>query len=240
MEPLIFKLNPESYPALRKKVITKTILLMVIVWVVVSCVMLKDANRDDLILIICTTGCLVLYYIYVLVKSLKKRKKLYYSYTLTVDELNITRRQEGLSDMQIPIEEITTIEKTTDNRFIIRGTGKALLERILVPHQITDYDELEEVLASFKTITISTKPNYLEKYGLPIVLVFIAPILCVFLVDNKIVVGISAAISTTMIVYSIFYMAKYKNTVNSWKRALWIYPLVLIFLLVVAYFKLIA
>jgi hypothetical protein len=99
---------------------------------------------------------------------------------------------------------------------------------------------VEEILASFKPITIKTKPNYPEKYRLLIILALIIPMLCVYVVDNKIIVSVSAAITVTIFIYSMFYMAKYRNAIKSWKRALWLYPLVLISILVVTYLKLIA
>lgn len=240
MESQIFKLDTKQYPALRKKIISRTIISMVIALGVISFITFKDTAKDDLTISICLISGLLLYYLYILFKSVKKRKKIYESYTLTIDELNITRSQDGISDLQIPVSEISTIEKTSDSRFLIIGKSKALLERISIPYQICDYDRVEEILANFKPVTIKTKPNYAEKYRLLIILALIIPMLCVYVVDNKIVVSVSAAITVTIFIYSMFYMAKYRNTIKSWKRALWLYPLVLISILVVTYLKLIA
>lgn len=89
-------------------------------------------------------------------------------------------------------------------------------------------------------LNINAKPNYLEKYGLLILVILVAPILGVYVIDNKVVVSICAVLAVTLLLYNIFYMLKYKNAVKSWKRALWIYPLIVISILVAAYFKLIA
>ncbi|WEA02966.1 hypothetical protein [Mucilaginibacter sp. SJ] len=238
METRIFRLNPESYPALRKRIIIRTTLLMLIVWGGVSFILLKDGDEDG-------TGLwfvvgMALFYGYLIFKTSKKRRKIYGSYTLIIDELNITRKQDGLKDMQIPLSEITIIEKNAENRFVIRGKSKAPFERILIPRQVEGYDRVEEILAGIKPIEINLKPNYLEKYGLLITLIFMAPILGVYIVDNKIIVSICAVLAVTMLVYSMFYMSKYKNTVKSWKRTLWFLPLIIISILVVVYFKLIS
>jgi hypothetical protein len=142
--------------------------------------------------------------------------------------------------VQILISEVSIIEKNASNRLTIRGISNVPFERIVIPSQVGDYDRVEETLAGIKSLTINTKPNYLEKYGLLIIIILVAPIVGVYVVDNKIVVGICAVIAVTLFVYNIFYMLKYKNAIKSWKRALWIYPLIVISILVVAYFKLIA
>lgn len=238
METRIFRLNPESYPALRKRIIIRTTLLVLIIWGGVSFMLLKDGDQDS-------TGIwfvagMALFYGYLIFKTSKKRRKIYESYTLIIDEWNITRKQDGLKDMQIPLSEITTIEKNAENRFVIRGKSKAPLERILIPRQIEDYDRIEEILAGFKSITVNLKPNYLEKYRMLITLILVAPVLGVYVMDNKIIVSVCAVLAVTMLVYSMFYMLKYKNTVKSWNRTLWFMPLIIISILVVVYFKLIS
>lgn len=238
METRIFRLDPESYPALRKRIMIKTALLVLIVWGGVSFTLLKDGDKDG-------TGIwfvvgMALFYGYLIFKTSKKRRKIYESYTLIIDEWNITRKQDGLKDMQIPLSEITTIEKNAANRFEVRGKSRAPFERILIPRQIEGYDRVEEILAGFKPIEINPKPSYMEKYGLLITLILIAPILGVYIVDNKIIVSVCAVLAVTMLVYSMFYMSKYKNTVKSWKRTLWFLPLIIISILVVVYFKLIS
>lgn len=211
---------------------------MLIAWGGVSFMLLKDGDNDG-------TGMwfvigMALFYGYLIFKTSKKRRKIYESYTLVIDELNITRKQDGLKDMQVPLSEITIIEKNAENRFEIRGKSKAPFERILIPRQVEGYDRVEEILAGIKPIEINPKPNYLEKYGLLVTLILIAPILGVYIVDNKIIVSICAVLAVTMLVYSMFYMLKYKNTVKSWKHTLWMLPLVIISILVVAYYKLIS
>lgn len=238
METLVFRLNPESYPALRKKVIIKTTLLMLVLWGAVSFMILKDGDEDGTAIWF-IAGMAILYG-YLIFKTSKKRKKLYESYTLTIDEFSIMRKQDGFADMQIPLSEITTIEKNAENRFVIRGKSRAPLERILIPRQICDYDRVEELLAGVKPIAVNLKPDYWDKYSLWLSLIFIAPILGVYIADDKKVVSICAAITITMLVYSIFYMLKYKNTVKRWKRVVWIYPLIIISILVTTYFKLIS
>jgi hypothetical protein len=240
MEPLIFKLNPESYPAVRKKFIIQITLLMIVVWGAVSFSILKDDYKNGWGTAVWFMLGLALFYVYLIFRIAKKRKKLYDSYALVIDDINITRKQEGFKDVQILISEVSIIEKNASNRLTIRGISNVPFERIVIPSQVGDYDRVEETLAGIKSLTINTKPNYLEKYGLLIIIILVAPIVGVYVVDNKIVVGICAVIAVTLLVYNIFYMLKYKNTVKSWKRALWLYPLIVISILVVAYFKLIA
>ena len=240
MEPLIFKLNPEGYPAVHKKFIVRIILLMLIVWGAVSFSILKDDYKNGGGTAVWFMLGLALFYVYLVFRIAKKRKKLYDSYALVIDDINITRKQEGFKDVQISIGEVSIIEKNASNRLIIRGKSNVPFERIVIPSQVADYDRVEEILAGIKPLTVNTKPNYMEKYGMMIIVIFAAPILGVYVADNKIVVGICAVLAVTLLVYNIFYMLKYKNAVKSWKRALWIYPLIVISILVVTYFKLIA
>jgi hypothetical protein len=75
MEPQIFKLDPEQYPALRKKIISRTIISMVIALGVISFITFRDTAKGDLTISICLIGGLLLYYLYILFKSVKRGKR---------------------------------------------------------------------------------------------------------------------------------------------------------------------
>lgn len=213
---------------------------MIIVWGAVSFSILKDDYKNGGGTAVWFMLGLALFYVYLVFRIAKKRKKLYESFVLVIDDISITRKQDGFKDVRISISEVSIIEKNASNRLTIRGKSNVPFERILIPSQIDDYGRVEEILAGIKPITVNAKPNYLEKYGLLIIILLAAPILGVYLVDNKIVVSVCAVLAVTLLVYNIFYMLRYKNAVKNWKRALWIYPLIIISILVVAYFKLIA
>ena len=143
MEPLIFKLSPEGYPAVRKKFIIQITLLMIIVWGAVSFSILKDDYKNGGVTAVWFMLGLALFYVYLVFKIAKKRKKLYDSYALVIDDINITRKQEGFKDVQISISEVSIIEKNASNRLTIRGKSNVPFERILIPSQVGEYDRVE-------------------------------------------------------------------------------------------------
>jgi hypothetical protein len=150
MEPLIFKLNPEGYPAVRKKFIVQITLLMIVVWGAVLFSILKDDYKNGGGTAVWFMLGLALVYAYLVFKIAKKRKKLYGSYMLVIDDINITRKQEGFKDVRISIKEVSIIEKNALNRLTIRGKSNVPFERIVIPSQVDDYGRVEEILAGIK------------------------------------------------------------------------------------------
>ncbi|WP_162996477.1 hypothetical protein [Mucilaginibacter celer] len=240
MEPLQFKLDPLQYPALQKKMLIRSVSLVTILLIALSVYTMRDANNNDVTFWVGYLIFMILLYSFLMSRAFKKRRKIYESYSITIGEQGITRKQDKWADLYIPLTEITAIEKKTNGNFVIKGISNDPLKKINIIKQIEDYERLEEVLANIKPITLNVKTLWWEKYSFLLSLIIVIPLLGVYVVDNKIVVGISAAISVATLVYIFFNILKYRNSVKSLKRSLWTIPLIIISVLVVAYFKLIA
>lgn len=239
MEPLKFKLDPLQYPALQKKMLIRSVALVAFLLAVISVYTMKDANHEDLIFWIGNLIFILFLYAWMVWRGIKKRKAIYDSYSINIDEQGITRVQYKWTDLLIPLSEITAIKKKTDGKFVIKGISNDPLKKIHIPAQIENYHKLEEVLAAIKPITTDVKTAWWERYTFLLSLLIALPVMGVYFVDNKIAVGVCAAISLTTFVYCFFNIMKYRGFANV-KRSLWVIGLVIISVLIVTYTKLVA
>lgn len=240
MEPLQFKLDPLQYPALQKRIITRSASLVAVLLIVISVYMLQDITQSDLIIWVIYIVFMIGLFAFSIFRSLKKRKKLYESYMVIIGEQGIKRVQDKLNDLYIPVDQITAIEKKTNDVFIIKGISNNPFEKISIPKQIGNYQKVEELLTAIKPITLNVKTGLYEKYGLLVSIAIAMPLLGVYVLDNKIAISVCAAVSVTGLIYSFFSILKYRIAVKGLNRGVWTLLFVLISVIIATYFKLIA
>lgn len=190
MEPLQFKLDPLQYPALQKKMVIRLVAIVSALLAAVSVYVLQDATKSDWVFWIVYVVFMILLSAFSMFRSLKKRKKVYDSYMITVDEHGIKRVQDKLNDLYIRFVEVTAIEKKTNNNFRVKGISNNPFEQISIPKQIEDYQTLENALVNIKPITYNTKPSWWENYGYVLSIAITIPLIGVYVIDNKIAVSV--------------------------------------------------
>lgn len=240
MEPLQFKLDLLQYSALQKKMIIKSVSIVGVFLTAISVYMLQNGDESDRIFWVIYILVMVTWYTIAMFRSVKKRRKIYESYIITIDGQGIKRVQDRLKDLYIPLAEIKDIEKKTNNNFTVKGLSNNPFEKISIPKQIENYQQVEEALTAIRPITYNVKPTWWENYGYILSIAIALPLIGVYVIDNKIVVSVCAVASVTTLTYSFFSILKYRKAVKGLSRGLWTIPIILLSVLVVAYFKLIS
>ncbi|MFC0512698.1 hypothetical protein ACFFGT_00745 [Mucilaginibacter angelicae] len=239
MEAQIFKISQTGYAEIKKRTLIWSVIIIVVVIIALGYYTYEPRNGADAMWISFLVF-LILLYAFIIYRSLKRLKAVYNSYTITIDELMIIREQKNLIPRSIQLSDITAIIKSTNGNFTVKGTSNAPADTIIISKLIENPEQLEPLLAGIKPITVNTRPTFKERYSSLISIAVIVPVLGVYLVDNKIVVSICAAISVALYVVAFFAVLKNKSGFTKQKSRLWYIVLLLLFLLTISYFKLIA
>ena len=221
-----FKTRQEGFKEIRNKALTRSIPLLVIagaVGIIISIVNSKDKLNDVNILPIVIPIILIAIIIGAF-RGVKRQLGLLSSYKLTITNNLITREQFNTPTISIYFNEVKEILKNKNGSFRINGNDAANI--IFIPSQIDDYTTLESILESIKPITIP-KARLLQKFQGSLVFIILGLMVCVYTVQNKIIVGISGAILVYLMLWSFFKIKGSKNIDARIKNRLWIIFIVL-------------
>jgi len=142
-------------------------------------------------------------------RGMKRAKGILKSYSLTIYEDSILRQQDNTPDIEIAYDEIQEIIHNVNGSLTIKGDS--IINSIGVPAQIENFEEVYTILNAIKPITktknILSHP-YANLFALPLVL---GPMLIIYMVDNKIIVGICGAIFMAFMGYSYYVIQNSKN-----------------------------
>jgi len=239
MEAQKFKIGQAGYEESKKSTLIWSIATIAIVMIALGYYTYDPRNGADATWI----GFLVvltLVYVFLVYRILKKLKAAYDNYAITIDEFAINCEQKNLLPRSIQLSDITAIIKSTNGAFTIKGKSNAPADTIIISKLVDDRERLELLLDNIKPITVNTQPTLREKYGRWISVVVIIPLLGVYLIDNKIIVSICAAISVVLYVAAFFNLLKNREGISRPKRRLAYIAWLLLLVLAISYFKLIA
>jgi hypothetical protein len=170
-------------------------------------------------------------------RGMRRVKKAYDSYELTISENLIAREQENTPTIAIYLTEVREIIKRRNKGFIVRG--KTLNDMILIPAQIENYDQVEAALDKIKPVTTKGITTSALKLQVLLSLVAVGSMICVYSVENKIIVGTAAALFAAFYIYSFIQTQKSKNVDYKTKRIKWVLLLVVASVIGTAVMKLI-
>jgi len=156
---------------------------------------------------------------YGLNRGMKQQQKIFNSYVLTIDEGYIIREQLNTPTISIAFYEISEIAKYSNGNLTIKGNSS--INTIVAPVQIENFDRLEELLNSIKPILLKTKETLIIKYRGILPFLTIGLMIAVFVLKNKIIVGISGVILLTVLVYSFIEIQRSKNVDKKTKNKTW-------------------
>jgi hypothetical protein len=233
-----FKIKQGGFKEIRKTLLIITVPLLLIITFGVLAIFyftMKDEQRDVNVLLLLipftlVTGAFGLY------PSMNRQKKIFESYSLTLDNNSITREQHNTPTITISNEEISEIIKNSNGSITIKGNSKVNV--IGVPPQIDDYKKLEELLNEIKQISTKTKESFPQKYIMLFSLLGMG-LMATFQISNiKIIVGISGLVLLTFLGYSFFAIQRSKNIDNKTKRGRWMILFVAAIIIGGMYYKL--
>lgn len=218
-----FKIRPDGFNEIKKKMLIKAIpisLIAIAVGLTISFFNPNTQNGNINILPIVVPICLGAL-AFGLFRGVNRQKELFESYTLTIDDNFVTRQQKNTPTIQIPISDITEIIKNQNGIFTIKG--KLSSDIIGVPSQIDNYDKLENILTQIRPLIQGTTISFLQKYRGVFPLLTLAIMATVYLAKDKIIVVTSGTIFIGLMIYSQITIQKSKHIDSKTKReTLWI------------------
>jgi len=235
----VFKIRQGGFTEIRKKILFRSVPMLLIggaVGIIVSTINSKHgANEVNILpIIIPLIGGALALGIY---RGVKRQKTLFESYTLTITNNLVTREQLNTPIISIYFNEIKEIIKNKNGSFIIKG--KEAVDLIGIPAQIDDYSQLETTLQQIKPIIVKDKVAFLDKYPSFAGLLTIGLMLCVYTVNNKIIVGLTGTALVALMLWSFIKIQKSKNVDSKTKQSVWLVLLVLASVITVMIYKLI-
>jgi hypothetical protein len=163
-------------------------------------------------------------------KGLNRQKRLFDSYTLTVEEDDLVREQSDTPVIRIPKKDITRITKGVEGNFTIKGSQAGY--EIVVPAQIENHSELERILQALGPVTVLTSVPWLQKYSMLLMLAQLGLFALNFTSTNPIVVGISGVAIIGVMLWAFFVTRNNKNIDNRTARSSYWSMLVIIPILI--------
>jgi hypothetical protein len=171
-----------------------------------------------------------------LYRGVNRQKALFESYTLTITNNLITREQVNTPTISIYFNDVKEIAKHKNGSFTIKG--KETVDLIGVPVQIDNHTQLETALQQIQPIVVKDKVSFMEEYQSLIGLVTVGLMLCVYTVNNKIIVALTGSALVALMIWSFIKIRSSKNVDSKTKRSVWWVLLVLASVIAVMIFKL--
>ncbi len=173
-----------------------------------------------------------------LFRGVNRQKQLFQSYCLTISETGIVREQKNTPTISLSFSDINEILKNSNGSFTIKG--RTALDVIGVPAQIDNYQHLETTLNQIRPLNIKTIEPTAQKLRVPLIFLTLGLFAIVYLVSNKIIVGISGTTLTGILIYSFIQIQRNKNIDSKTKRSSYWVILVLFSVIAITIFKLTA
>ena len=234
----VFKIRQNGFKEIRKKILLRSIpTYLITVATVITIITVNSKQQDNEVNILpifiplMTAG--IGFGIY---RGLNRQKALFESYTLTITNNLITREQFNTPTISIYFNDIKEIVKHKNGSFTIKG--KEAVDLIGIPVQIDDSSQLETALQQIHPIVVKDKVSFMEKYQSLTGLVTAGLMICVYTVNNKIIVALTGSALVTLLVWSFFKIRSSKNIDSKTKRTFWIITLVLASIIMVMFYKL--
>jgi hypothetical protein len=225
----VFKIREDAFKEIQKKMLLRTIATMTISVVLGISISVINTNTDlvgyDYLLYLIPT--ILLIYGFGAYQVMNKQKKLLQTYTLTIGDNLITREQYDTPSVAIHYFEIKEIIKEKNETFTVRGEKDV----ISIPKQIDDYAHLENTLGTIQTVIINDSVTAFQKYQGLMGLASAGLILCLYTVNNKVVIGITGILFIALMFWSFIQSRRNYNGDSKTKRSIWYTLLALVFVI---------
>ena len=234
----IFKIRQDGFKEIRKKMLLISIPMLLIAGaagITISTINSKGKENDVNVLPV-VIPMVVLALGFGLYRGVNRQKGLFESYTLTINNNLITREQLNTPTISIYFNDIKEIAKHKNGGFSIKG--KEASDLIGIPLQIDNYPTLEAALQQIQPLIVKDKASFIEKYQSLAGLLTIGLMLCVYTVNNKIVVGLTGSALVALMVWSLIQIRTSKNIDRKTKKSIWWVVLVLASVIAVMFLKL--
>lgn len=215
-----FTVNPNKFKEIKKQMLTRSIPTLLLVTIAVIAINYSNTTKQEtdftwLFIAIPLFGLVMTWGVR---KGLKRQKLLLDSYILTVSNNSITREQANTPTISIYFNDITSIAKYKNGSIIIRSKDAA--DQIIVPAQIDHYEEFESLIAGINPVNTENSQPQLQKYTTLLSLVNVACMICVYVSNNNLLVGVTGTVCTALTGWSFYKAWMSKNLDSKTKRSL--------------------
>ena len=233
-----FKIRQDGFKEIKKQMLIRAIPVLLVamtVGIIIGSINSKDKAEDINVLpIVIPIGAAAIGF--GLYRGVNRQKTLFDSYTLTITNNLITREQFNTPVISLYFNDIGEIVKQKNGSFTIKGKNPADL--IVIPSQIDNYSQLEATLQDIRPFAEKGSVSFWQKYqSLPGLLV-VGLMLCVYTVNNKIIVALTGTTLVAFIIWSFIKIRSSKNVDNKTKNISWLSLLVLASVIGIMIFKL--
>lgn len=223
-----FRIKPNGFAEVRKKMIIRvvpTMLIAAIVGIVIAQVNSQGKTGDSNMLPFFIPFFLLVMAFSVF-RSINRQKKLFGSYTLIIDDNVITRQMVNTPEITIYFHEVKEIIKSMEGGFTIKGLEPS--DIIIVPVQVEKYAELEALLNQVKPVIAPPASLYLLQKGrIFLSLAAAGAMVAIYVSDNKIVVSIAGVLGLCLLGWTFFYLSRSKNVDKKTRSSRWAFLLVM-------------
>ena len=231
----VFRISEQQYRKFRRRLLAIYIPLFAIAITVIAVTEFITAASGGFPIGLIIVPFMLIYFSFVIYRTLRRQRRIMMSYTLTITDSGITREQDNTPTISISFMEVREIIKTRKGAFLIKGVDRKDLIYIL--RDLNEDGKLEQKLQSFAPITTDKKDPFMLKYRLTIRLVAIGMFLCLYNIHNKPVNVACALLLSGLLAWSIYETQTSKNVTTYAKRASWLNLLIIAAILYLTYIK---
>jgi len=231
-----FKLRPEGFAVVRKKIITRFIGILLFAMLIVVMVDYQKADGYkpspySWLLTFLFTAALG---VFAILRGLKYQLALYSSYIISIENKCITRLQQNTPTITMYFTEITGITKASDGTLTVKGVKPG--DIIYIPPSVENQADIELLLSNITPI--EERAPFIQRYSLFVSATFFILMACLYTVNNKAVVAISGTVVSVVLLWGMYRLQTSKNMDAKVKRNTLSALVVLISVVVVTIIKL--
>jgi hypothetical protein len=233
-----FKLDQQRFKELRKNIIIRLLSFSAMVVAVFFCIFYfspydKAPHWESLQLFI---PLMLVTWSFGIYRGVKKQKELFNSYVLTISNNMVMRERLETPTISVYFNDINEIIKHKNGSITIKGKDKS--DVIAIPVQAENFAVIESLLQSAKPIITETQVPLMQKYSSLGGVITGILMICVYTVNNKIIVGITGTLLIVFMLWSFAKLRTSKNVDENTKKSMnWIW-IVIISVIGIMFYKL--
>ena len=210
-----FTTTKDRFHAVRKKLLILTISIYgIVVFIVLYLVTpsTAEAGFSGVYSLIFITPMIA----FTTYRNLKRQKKMFESYRLTISDDAVIREQDNTPTITIPKNSIKKIIRMPSGMYCVIGESR--LNAIAIPAQIEDRDNLEQLLSGIMPITVKTSGTALQWFYTALGLVAVGAAFMGLISENKIIFTVSAMALCAVMLWGFAVIQRSKNFDRRMKR----------------------
>ena len=154
-----------------------------------------------------------------IVVSYKRNGKILESFEIEIDEGGIRRTQDKTPEVYLDREDIQGAYQLKDGG--IKLQGKTNKDFIVIPAHMEEQEELREKIQAWRELEALPEANALQKLSRFLAIPYIASMMGVFVLENKILVGIAGLVFIGFSVWTMREIQRSKHVDKRVKNASW-------------------